>query len=109
MDYKTRSVFLAATALIWCAAAGANSHYNATFPEERYDLRRLMNPSPAERASEENGHVHIYDSLEINEINAALDEHFDRIHNMMFTCIHHLPPPGAGPDDQAVVEDDGCD
>jgi hypothetical protein len=35
-----------------------------------------------------------------------MDEHFDRIENMMFTRIHHLPPSGAGP---AVVEDDGCD
>ena len=107
MDFFHRGgAFLALTALIWCIAAGATNHEYATSIEEHYDLRRLMKPSPAERASEERGRVHIYDSLEINEINAALDENFDRIQNMMFIRINHLPATGSGP---AEVEDDGCD
>jgi len=100
--------FCASIAILWCVAAHADHHANLASPEDRYDLRRLMQPSAAELASEERGRVHIYDSLEINEVNAALDENFERIQNMMFTRIHHLPPPGAGPE-EAEVEDDGCD
>jgi len=96
------------SALLWCVDIYADQHEDHVIPEDRYDLRRLMQPSAAELASEERGHVHIYDSLEINEVNAALDQNFERIQNMMFTRIHHLPPPGAGPE-EAEVEDDGCD
>ena len=109
MDFAhLNGAFCAATTLLWCVAAHANQHESHAIPEDRYDLHRLMYPSAAELASEERGTVHIYDSLEINEVNAALDQNFERIQNMMFTRIHHLPPPGAGPD-EAEVEDDGCD
>ena len=107
MDFKYFcGAFLTSIALLWCISARASHHQNDASPEERYDLRRLMQPSPAERAAEQRGHVHIYDALEINEVNAALDENFERIQNMMFTRIHHLPPTGAG---SVEVEDDGCD
>jgi hypothetical protein len=36
-----------------------------------------------------------------------MDQHFERIENMMFTRVHHLPPPGAGV--PAYLEDDGCE
>lgn len=71
-----------------------------------HQLRRLMHPTPAELTSEEKGGVYIYDSLEINQIHAALDKNFERMQHMMFTRINHPPPSGAGP---VVVEDDGCD
>jgi hypothetical protein len=107
MDFlNLRGVLCATAALIWCVPATANQHETFAFPEASYDMRRLMHPTPAELTSEEKGQVYIYDSLEINEINAALDENFDRMQNMMFTRIHHLPPTGSGP---AEVEDDGCD
>jgi len=107
MDLVLRAgAFCASTTLFWCIAANADQHANPASPDKRYDLRRLMQPSAAELASEERGHVHIYDSLEINEVDVALDANFDRIQNMMFTRIHHLPPTGAGP---MEVEDDGCD
>jgi hypothetical protein len=54
---------------------------------------------------ETRGGVYIYDSLEAGEVDAALDQHFGRIQNMMFIRIHHLPPNGTGP---AEVEDDDC-
>ena len=98
--------FCAFTAILWCTAAHAHQHANLVSPEGRYDLRRLMQPSAAELAAEEKGRVHIYDSLEINEVNAALDENFERIQNMMFIRTNHLPPTGSGP---AEVEDDGCE
>jgi hypothetical protein len=68
--------------------------------------QRLMQPSSSQRSQEGRGRVFIYDGLEHGTVQRAMDEHFDRIENMMFTRIHHLPPSGAGP---AVVEDDGCD
>ena len=107
MDFlNLRGACCAAAALIWCVPAIANQHSHLASPDSPYDLRRLMSPTPAEVASEGKGHIHIYDSLEMNAVNKALDENFDRIQNMMFTRIHHLPPTGSGP---AEGEDDGCD
>ena len=45
----------------------------------------------------------IYDGLDEEVVERALDEQFDRIEHMMFTRIHH-----AGPDGTVSVEDDGC-
>lgn len=71
-----------------------------------WQLQRLMQPTPAQLGAEERGRITIYDSLTMNQVDAAMDTHFDRIDNMMFIRIHHLPPTGAG---TAEVEDDGCD
>ncbi|MCB1802169.1 MAG: hypothetical protein KDI82_10825 [Gammaproteobacteria bacterium] len=71
-----------------------------------WQLQRLMEPSAAQRAQEIRGSVVIYDGLDAGLVAQAMDEHFDRIQNMMFVRIHHLPPSGAG---GAVIEDDGCD
>ena len=107
MDLMNRvSSLVTSSALLWCVGVYADQHESHVIPEDRYDLRRLMQPSAAELAAEERGHIHIYDSLEYNEVEAALDQNFERIQNIMFTRIRHLPPTGAGP---AEVEDDGCD
>ena len=103
---KTTSSLCAVSALLCGMVASADQHDEQAESKDSYDLRRLMQPSAAELASEKRGHIHIYDALEINQVNAALDENFDRIQNMMFTRIHHLPPTGSGPAD---VEDDGCE
>ena len=68
--------------------------------------RMLLYPTPSQLSTEQDGRITIYDSLEYGLVNDALDLHFDRIQNMMFVRIHHLPPAGAGPAD---VESDGCD
>jgi len=107
MDFLNRvGSLVTSSALLWCVVVYADQHEDHVIPEDRYDLRRLMQPSAAELASEERGHIHIYDSLEINEVNAALDQNFERIQNMMFIRINHLPATGSGP---AEVEDDGCE
>jgi len=106
---KWVSLLCAASALLWYVVAGADEYDDHTIAEDRSDLRRLMQPSAAELASEERGRIHIYDSVEIKEVETALDQNFERIQNMMFTRIHHLPPTGAGPDEEVEVEDDGCD
>ena len=75
-------------------------------PGDSWQERRLLAPSRTQQARESNGQVFIYDGLEQGKVQQAMDMHFDRIENMMFTRIHHLPPTGAGP---AEVEDDGCE
>jgi len=45
----------------------------------------------------------IYDELDEEDVERALDEQFDRIEHMMFTRIRHTEPDGA-----VSVEDDGC-
>lgn len=72
-----------------------------------WQLQRLMAPTPAQLLAENAGHVEIYEDLEAGTVGDAMDQHFERIQNMMFVRIHHLPPPGAG--GAAHVEDDGCE
>jgi hypothetical protein len=51
---------------------------------ERWQVRRLMHPSPAELVSEAKGEVFIYENLKDTEVKAALDANFGRIEHMMF-------------------------
>jgi hypothetical protein len=51
---------------------------------DRWQIRRLMNPTPAEREREAKGEVFIYENLKDTEVKAALDGSFDRIQHMMF-------------------------
>ena len=95
----------AACILFWGVPAQADDDSPVALSLD-YQQRRLLAPTPAQRATEVRGGVYIYDSLEAGDVNTALDQHFDRMQNMMFIRIHHLPPTGAGPAD---VEDDGCD
>lgn len=67
---------------------------------------RLMTPTPSHPAAESKGQVSVYDSLDINQVEAALDASFDRIQHMMFTRVRH---PAPTPNTPAYLEDDGCD
>jgi len=69
-----------------------------------YQLRRLLDPTISESAAEKNGKVHIYDGLSSAKVDDALNHHFERIDNMMFTQIVHIDEQG-----EQYVEDDGCD
>jgi hypothetical protein len=75
-------------------------------PAQNWQIKRLMMPSDAQLAAENKGQVYIYDSLDIDKVNNAMDQHFDRIQYMMFTHTHYPPKSGGG---QAEVEDEGCD
>ena len=106
MDFlHCSSALCAASVLSLSAIAHADGEPSIALSLD-YQLRRLVAPTPAERIAENRGAIYIYDSLEAVEVNAALDEHFDRIQNMMFIRILHRPPTGGG---LAEVEDDGCD
>ncbi len=96
------------TGLLWLGLA---LHASATATEvtgqaDDWQTNRLMHPNDSQRRQEQHGTVFIYDGLDNSTVQRAMDDNFDRIQNMMFTRIHHLPPTGAGP---AVVENDGCD
>ena len=107
MDFLHRCRTLCCVgASLWCVSVDADHHTTVAPPASDHQTRRLMSPTAAELASEKQGRVHIYDSLKIEQINAALDANFDRIQHMMFTRTHHPPASGKGP---AEVEDDGCD
>lgn len=97
--------FYAASALVCGPATGADEYPRPAVSFD-FQLQRLLAPTPAELQAEQEGSVFIYDSLEIGQVDEALDRHFERIQNMMFIRIHHLPPTAVGP---AEVEDDGCD
>jgi hypothetical protein len=106
MDFSHRcGAFCISSAFLCSGTAYADHLSRLADPAGDYQLRRLLNPTPTKLDLEQQRKVVTYDSLEINQVDTALDENFERIQNMMFTRIHHLPPTGAGP---AEVEDDGC-
>ena len=74
--------------------------------EPSWQESRLHAPTEAQLERERSGRVFIYDGLEYNAVQEAMDQHFDRIQYMMFTQIHHPPRPG---EETAYVEDDGCE
>jgi hypothetical protein len=93
-------------ASLWCVSVHADQQMIIAAAASDYQTRRLMSPTAAELASEEQGRVYIYDSLDMGQINAALDTNFERIQHMMFTRTHHPSEDGDG---SFEVEDDGCD
>jgi len=71
--------------------------------EDRFQMNALLKPSPSQLQAEARGRVMIYDGLDEEVVEYALDEQFGRIENMMFTRTRHTEPDG-----DVVVEDDGC-
>jgi len=106
MDFPHHSGKLCATCALFLGIAACATEVPRYSDDSDWQLKLLMTPSPSQLAAEQSGRVFIYDSLEMGEVNAALDENFERMQNMMFIRINHLPPTGSGP---AEVEDDGCD
>jgi len=105
MDFLQCSAALCAASVLSCSVIAHADGDSPVALSLDYQLRRLAAPSPAERIAENRGTIYIYDSLEATEVNAALDEHFDRIQNMMFIRTRHAPTG----DGLAEVEDDGCE
>lgn len=106
MRYGKGLMAATTTVLLVAASPGSAGTWSADAADGGWQERRLMQPSKSQRLQEEKGTVFIYDGLELGTVQKAMDDHFDRIENMMFTRIRHLPPSGSGP---AMVEDDGCD
>ena len=64
----------------------------------------LFNPGKAIQLAEARGRVTIYDGLDSEVVDRAMETQFDRIENMMFVGIRHKLPGGS-----IEVENDGCD
>lgn len=71
---------------------------------DTYYRNILFNPGTALVQAESRGRVTIYDSLDSDVIDEAMDSQFDRIENMMFIGIRHILTDGT-----IEVEEDGCD
>jgi hypothetical protein len=76
------------------------------------EMRRLLQPTPAELAQEQKGRIYIYDGLRAVDIENAMDTAFDRIENMMFIRVRKTDEQGKTLRDPATgepqFEDDGC-
>ena len=76
------------------------------------ELRRLLEPTPAEVRQEHEGRIYIYDGLKEADIEQAMREQFPRVDSMMFIRVKPTPaPPQADPSDApapAYYQDDGC-
>jgi hypothetical protein len=78
---------------------------------DRWQMRRLMQPTPAELNREAKGEVFIYENLKDTEVKAALDANFDRMDHMMFIGTVKTDESGEVQRDPStnapVIEDNG--
>jgi hypothetical protein len=92
--------------------AAADQRLEAGQTVDNWQMRRLMEPTDAERAREADGEVVIYDSLTDQQVEAAMTAHFDRIKNMMFVGTLVTDDEGELFFDPVggmfAMEDDGC-
>lgn len=72
--------------------------------ETDWQLRRLMEPTPAEQHADASGRVFIYDGLHENSVNRAMEQQFHRIQSMMFVRTRIETE-----EKETEVEEDGCD
>ncbi|WP_078119894.1 hypothetical protein [Thiosocius teredinicola] len=99
-------LFQIAILTVFAAAAwGAAADPTQIALSDDYQTNRLFTPSPRMLEQERAGRVFIYDSLDAREVDAAMDQHFERIQNMMFIRVRRLAPSNP---EVVEVEDDGC-
>ncbi len=79
------------------------SSFTAT-ADDKFQMNALFAPHDAMLAAEEKGRIMIYDGLESETIDRAMDEQFKRIANMMFVRIRYKQD-----NDEYIIEEDGCD
>jgi hypothetical protein len=76
------------------------------------ELRRLFEPTPAERRAERAGRIYIYEGLREDDVERALREQFDRASSMMFIRVQPNPATSSRPSGDgsapAHYQDDGC-
>ena len=72
----------------------------------QWQKKRLLYPSENTVQTEKQAQkVFIYEGLKLEDVEKALDQHFDRVEHMMFVGTL-LPPTSAG---LRQTEEDGCD
>jgi hypothetical protein len=110
MRYSRLATLVTVLSLSMSVAAGANADSSSM---KNWQMTRLLEPTPADRKSEEKGRVMIYDGLTDKDVERAFDEQFDRVEHMMFT--HTLVTDDSGEPERSdggefITEgDDGCD
>ena len=75
----------------------------SAFATDSYQNKVLFTPSESTLRAEAKGRIMIYDGLESEIVDRAMNEQFDRIDNMMFIRIRHTQDDG-----EYLVEDDDC-
>ena len=70
--------------------------------EDTFQVDALFAPSAAQLRAEANGRVMIYDGLQEDVVERALDEEFDRVEHMMFINIRREQRDGV------MTSDDDC-
>lgn len=110
MTTRTHTTAMTATRWFACRSVAALLLSTVVAPQtlaagagDSYQRMALLNPSQGQLQAEERGRVMIYDGLENDVVERALDTQFERIEHMMFTRI-----PQAQDDGTVIVEDDGC-
>jgi hypothetical protein len=71
--------------------------------DDSFQMNALFNPGKAQLQAEARGRIMIYDGLDEEVVERALDEQFGRIEHMMFIRTRRAGPEGA-----VIVEDDDC-
>jgi len=74
--------------------------------DDSFQQNTLFNPSRGQLKVEARGRVMIYDGLDSETVERALDTQFERIENMMFVRIHRKETDDDGTEEP--VDDDGC-
>jgi hypothetical protein len=80
-------------------AAGAN---------DRFQYNALFNPTTAQLRAEARGRVMIYDGLDNEAVERALDTQFDRIEHMTFVGTRQTKTDDDDGGEKDIVDDDGC-
>ena len=75
----------------------------SAFATDSYQEKMLLTPSESTLKAEAKGRIMIYDGLESEIVDRAMNEQFDRIDNMMFIRTRNTPGDG-----EYFVEDDDC-
>jgi hypothetical protein len=102
---KTTAALRGIVPALLLAALAGNGFAASAFEYDSWQERRLMEPNGKELKDEARGKVFIYDGLEADKVDQAMDAHFERIDSMMFTRTQYPAPSGEG----TVAVDDGCE
>lgn len=103
--FRRAGLLVAGLLISTSAVVHAADNPASDMPHFGWQIARLMAPTASQLEAESKGQVYIYDSLDINQVEAAMDSDFDRIENMMFIRIHHPSTYDGGEEE---VDDDGC-
>ena len=94
----------AAVALLICMHAISIRAAQASDFNKDFQMKTIYEPASYVLNREARGAVTIYDGFTSQEVDQVMDDHFNRIENMMFTRVVVTSPDG-----EVEVMDDGCD